>query len=104
MCSRRRLTRRAARRSCALRRRDDPHQGPNDLHPEEVGEMDQSKANWIGAYLEWTNADGWAFGPGPLARGGFGEVSTVAGEEFAAAYLDWMDARQQLRESSPHDH
>ena len=66
--------------------------------------MDQSKANWIGAYLEWTNADGWAFGPGPLARGGVGEVSTVAGEEFAAAYLDWMDARQQLRESSPHDH
>jgi hypothetical protein len=68
--------------------------------------MDQTKttANWIGAYLEWTNAGGWAFGPGPLARSVFGEASTIAGQEFAAAYLDWMDAWQQLCESSPHYH
>lgn len=58
--------------------------------------MDQSRsgANWIGTYMEWTNADGWAFGSGPPAHSGMDEANAEANEEFAASYLDWMDARQ----------
>jgi len=53
--------------------------------------------NWIGAYLEWTSADGWAFRPGPLARSGFAAVGATTSEAYAVAYLDWADEGQQLR-------
>lgn len=72
----------------------------------EVGAMDQgmSSAKWIQAYMEWTDADGWAFGTDRFARNGFGILAVNGSGEFAAAYLDWMDAWQMPRESHRHDH
>ena len=57
--------------------------------------MDQSKrnVNWIGTYMEWTNADDWAFGSGPPAHSAVEEANAEAIEEFAASYLDWVDSR-----------
>jgi hypothetical protein len=49
--------------------------------------------NWIGAYLEWTGADGLALGLGPAVRSGIWETRVDASEEFATAYLDWMGGR-----------
>lgn len=56
--------------------------------------MNQSKSNvnWIGTYMEWTDADDWAFGSGPPAYSGM-EENAEAVEEFAASYLDWVDSR-----------
>ncbi|OGA36412.1 MAG: hypothetical protein A3G80_12395 [Betaproteobacteria bacterium RIFCSPLOWO2_12_FULL_62_13b] len=62
----------------------------------------RSTANWIRAYLEWTNADSWAPGFGSLAHSGIRETRVDVSEEFAAAYLDWMDAGQQSGASGPH--
>ncbi len=56
--------------------------------------MNQGTVNWIGTYMEWTSADDWAFGPGRLAQSGIEEEGEDIREEFAAAYLDWMDAGQ----------
>ena len=57
--------------------------------------MNQSKStvNWIGTYMEWTNADGWAFESGSPAHSGIEEANAEAMEEFAASYLDWMESR-----------
>ena len=68
--------------------------------------MDQSKStvNWIEAYMDWTNADSWTFGPNRPARNEFGDAGIDAGGEFAAAYLDWMDGWQPLCESNPRYH
>ena len=60
--------------------------------------------NWIDAYMEWTEADGWTFGADRFALDGFSEIGADAGGVFAAAYLDWMDAWQLLCESSPRYH
>ncbi len=55
--------------------------------------MNQSTVNWIGTYMEWTNADDWAFGSGPPAQSGMEEANVEAIEEFVAFYLDWVDSR-----------
>ena len=64
----------------------------------------RSAVNWIGAYLEWTNVDNWANGPGFSARRGFGAAGADASEAYAAAYLDWMDGGQQLYVANPYYH
>ncbi len=56
--------------------------------------MNQSTVSWIGTYMEWTNADGWAFGRDRLVQSGIDEESADVSEDFAASYLDWMDAGQ----------
>jgi len=68
--------------------------------------MDQGKssANWIQAYMEWTDADGWAFGTDRFAHNGFGILAVNGSGDFAAAYLAWMDAWQMPRESHRRDH
>jgi hypothetical protein len=68
--------------------------------------MDQSdsSAHWIGAYMDWTDADSWTFGPSRLAGNGLEEAAVDAGGAFVAAYLDWMDAWQLICESSPRHH
>jgi hypothetical protein len=65
--------------------------------------MDQSDSNasWIGAYMDWTDADSWTFGTSRLAGSGLGEGGVDVGGEFVAAYLDWTNAWQLLCESSP---
>jgi hypothetical protein len=66
--------------------------------------MDQSDSNasWIGAYMDWTDADNWTFGASRLAGSGLGELGVDVGREFIAAYLDWTNAWQLLCESSLH--
>lgn len=74
------------------------HPGQNKQPPWEVATMDRrtGTVNWINAYLEWSGADGWAFGPAPLACSGFGATGANSSEAIAAAYLDWIDEAQQL--------
>ena len=67
-------------------------------------DANMSTVNWIDAYMEWTDADSWTFGPDPLALDGFREIGADASGVFAAAYLDWMDAWQLPCESGPHYH
>jgi hypothetical protein len=62
--------------------------------------MDQIKSgvDWIVEFLEWSSADERTVGPGVLAVGGIEAASAGAGDEFAAAYLEWMDAAQPVSE------
>ena len=62
--------------------------------------MNQSTgtANWIGAYLEWTDAGSFT---GAREHTGFGGVEAAGAdpaEEYTAAYLEWMDAAPPVRE------
>jgi hypothetical protein len=68
--------------------------------------MDQSdsSANWIRAYMDWTDADSWTFRSDRLAGNVLEAAAVDAGGVFVAAYLDWMDAWQRIFESNAHHH
>ena len=59
------------------------------------------KDDWIDAYLEWTNSEGQAVGVCLPPGGRIAQAGAAAGVDFAAAYLEWMDAAQVARESGP---
>lgn len=52
-----------------------------------------STVNWIGTYMEWTDALNWTFGASAPALSGTDQAKAEANEQFAASYLDWIDAR-----------
>ena len=55
-------------------------------------------ANWIGAYLEWTDAGSFT---GAREHAGFSGAEAAGAdpaEEYTAAYLEWMDAAPPVRE------
>jgi hypothetical protein len=62
--------------------------------------MDQIKStvDWIVEYLEWSNAGERGALPGVLAAVSVEAASDGAGDGFAAAYLEWMDAAQPVSE------
>lgn len=57
----------------------------------------RNDVDWIEAYLNWTNPERTerrASEPDPIAY----SVTVEASERFSAAYLEWMDAAQPVRE------
>ena len=52
-------------------------------------------ADWIGAYLEWTDAGGFGGVREYVAIGGTDTAGADLAEQFTAAYLDWMDVAAQ---------
>jgi len=57
----------------------------------------QSTFDWIREYLDWTQPDGWTIGSSSHALGGPVQSSADGGEEFATAYLDWMNWMEPMR-------
>ena len=57
----------------------------------------ESTFDWVGEYLEWTQPDGWAIGSSSNPFSGPVQSSADAGEEFATAYLDWMNWEEPVR-------
>lgn len=55
--------------------------------------MEQSKsvASWTVSYLKWTDKDDHDIGADPPENDA-AEASVAAGEEFVAAYLEWLEA------------
>ena len=53
--------------------------------------------DWVGQYLDWTQPDGWTINSNSQAFGSPAQSSAEAGEEFATAYLDWMDWVEPVR-------
>ena len=49
-------------------------------------------ADWVGAYLEWTETEGFAGAPECAGFYGMEAAGAAPANEFTAAYLDWMDA------------
>jgi hypothetical protein len=62
--------------------------------------MDQIKSSvdWMVEYLEWSSAGERGALPGVLAAVSVEVASDGAGDGFAAAYLEWMDAPQAVPE------
>ena len=61
--------------------------------------MNQSTgtANWIGAYLEWTDAGSFIGAREHNQFSGAEAAGADPAEEYTAAYLEWMDAAPPVR-------
>lgn len=55
-------------------------------------------ADWIGAYLEWTDAGSLTGAREHTGFGGAEAAGADPAEEYTAAYLEWMDAAPPVRE------
>ena len=53
--------------------------------------------DWIGAYLEWTDASSVTGAREHVGFGGMEVVGADVAEEFTVAYLDWMDVARPAR-------
>lgn len=54
-------------------------------------------SDWIGAYLEWTDAGSISGAREQVDLGGMQAVGADVAQEFTAAYLEWMDAARPGR-------
>ena len=61
--------------------------------------MNQSEStyDWVGEYLNWMQPDGWTIGPESHPQGGAVHASAAVGEEFVAAYFDWIGWAEPMR-------
>ena len=61
--------------------------------------MNQSTgtANWIGAYLEWTDAGSFIGAREHNQFSGAEAAGADPAEEYTAAYLEWIDAAPPVR-------
>jgi len=61
--------------------------------------MNQSTgtANWIGAYLEWTDAGSFIGAREHIEFGGAEAADAGPAEAYTAAYLEWIDAAPPVR-------